>query len=220
MSSRPGTPDHYQRLGVARDASSDDVRRAYRRAARDAHPDRHGEVSAARMAEVNEAWRVLGDAARRRQYDEQLRLGAHGGAADGVRATSTAGPPAAPPRASSSPPPPLPAPNFPWRFLLFMAFAGIAVVLIAAVFTDPASPPAPDGILRAGDCVRIDEVAIEASEVPCNGPHDGVVRNLVPFGDQCPGDTFGVRDRQGMGIACLMPPAAPDGAAPADGGWR
>lgn len=60
-------PDHYATLGVATDASVDDIKRAYRRAARHAHPDRGG--SHERMQALNEAKDVLTDPARRARYD-------------------------------------------------------------------------------------------------------------------------------------------------------
>jgi hypothetical protein len=60
-------PDHYATLGVAPDASVDDIKRAYRRAARHAHPDRGG--SHERMQSLNEAKDVLTDPARRARYD-------------------------------------------------------------------------------------------------------------------------------------------------------
>lgn len=71
---------HYQRLGVAPSASTEEVRVAYRELARRLHPDRQNDASPAeraladrRMREINEAWRTLGDGVRRRQYDETLR---------------------------------------------------------------------------------------------------------------------------------------------------
>jgi curved DNA-binding protein len=62
--------DYYETLGVARDASADDIKKAYRRLARKYHPDVSKEPdAAARMSEVNEAHAVLSDPERRAAYD-------------------------------------------------------------------------------------------------------------------------------------------------------
>jgi hypothetical protein len=70
---------HYEVLGVPPGATAAEVRRAYLHLARTHHPDRHAEgdrtereAAEARMRSVNEAWAVLGDAARRRAYDDAL----------------------------------------------------------------------------------------------------------------------------------------------------
>lgn len=81
-------PTHYEVLGVTVRATADEVRAAYRRAARDHHPDAGG--SARRMSEVNAAWHVLGHAGRRAAYDRLL--------AGRPAAAAGAGPPFAPPQ--------------------------------------------------------------------------------------------------------------------------
>ncbi len=72
--------DFYKELGVASDASPDEIKRAYRKLARDLHPDTNSEPSAAeRFKAVSEAHSVLSDTAKRKEYDETRRLFAGGG---------------------------------------------------------------------------------------------------------------------------------------------
>jgi curved DNA-binding protein CbpA len=101
--------DLYQLLGVARDASREEIALAWRRRARDEHPDaRHGDAGApARFRALAEAWRVLGDPGRRAAYDRGLDPGQRPGR---VRVTVRHSPgpgasgSAAPPTAASGPP--------------------------------------------------------------------------------------------------------------------
>src|SRR5512142_3288856 len=69
----PG-PDLYQLLGVPREASREEIALAWRRRARDEHPDARPRDAAApgRFRALAEAWQVLGDPARRAAYDRAL----------------------------------------------------------------------------------------------------------------------------------------------------
>jgi hypothetical protein len=66
-------PDYYRMLEVDPAASTETIRAAYAALAKRCHPDRNpGDAEAARrMREINEAYHVLGDPARRRQYDRR-----------------------------------------------------------------------------------------------------------------------------------------------------
>ena len=62
--------DHYEVLGVSRDASSDDIKKAYRRLARELHPDVNPDEEAQeRFKLVNEAYAVLTDPKRRKAWE-------------------------------------------------------------------------------------------------------------------------------------------------------
>jgi hypothetical protein len=190
--------NHYDTLGVAHAATTTQIRDAYRRAARDAHPDRHGSQSADRMAAVNEAWRILGDPVRRRAYDDSIGevrpsagasstgSAAGSGHRDLSYLTSVVHPPA----------------RVPWKFLASMGVAAIVLLLVGRLFVSEAPPTGPDNILQAGDCVTL-STTLEATEVLCSDAYDAIVRALVPFDQQCPNGTEVYRDRQGMGNACV-----------------
>jgi curved DNA-binding protein CbpA len=73
--------DYYAILGLDHEASPESVKLAYRRLARENHPDHNTNSTEAekkalsvRMAELNGAYAVLSDATRRREYDDQLRI--------------------------------------------------------------------------------------------------------------------------------------------------
>ena len=68
--------DYYRTLGVKKDASQADIKKAFRRLAREYHPDTAKDKAAAeeKFKEINEAYEVLGDTDKRSKYD---RLGAN-----------------------------------------------------------------------------------------------------------------------------------------------
>ena len=75
------TKDFYAVLGVASSSTQDEIKKQYRRLAAKHHPDKNPNdaKSAERFKEISEAYTVLGDAEKRKQYDEMRRLGAFGG---------------------------------------------------------------------------------------------------------------------------------------------
>ena len=158
-------------------------------------------------AEVNEAYRVLVDPARRSAYDQRHR------------ASGSAVPPTDQPqyryeasdhlvyqRPSSRPS--SPDRRVPWRGVLAVMVVGVVGVVVLSAVANPSVPRSPDGVLQSGSCVTIEPNGL-AREIACTGVDDIVMDVLVPFDIPCPQGTVGHRDRQGMGVACLAPvPAA------------
>lgn len=185
---------HYETLGVRADATAAEIRDAYRALARRHHPDR-APVDAGTMAAINEAYRVLGEPARRAVYDAARR--GTGSAAVGGRAGVRTVP------VSTTPPPVLPEARYPWKLVIGMFLVGATVVLIGAALYEPKEPGPPDNLLVPGSCVSI-EANGDAREVNCTGaPGELVVAVLVAMDERCPDGAAGYRDRQGRGLACV-----------------
>ena len=81
------TPDPYKTLGVPRDASDAEIKKAYRRLAMTTHPDRNPELDPVeaqrRFAEVGNAFELLKDRSAREEYDMTGRVGGGGGGGGG-----------------------------------------------------------------------------------------------------------------------------------------
>ena len=182
--------NHYEVLGVGRDATMAQIRSAFRRLARIHHPDTSTSGSTDALAPINDAWRVLGDPALRRAYDRSLDAGD-----------------LAPVDDDRSPPPdpsvaPLPPSNFPWRFLVGLAAVGIGIVLLGVFTYQPSKPGPPDNVLEAGSCVVIQDNG-DAAEVNCADDHDGVVESRIGDNELCPAPLEPHRDQQGLGVVCV-----------------
>lgn len=193
---------YYERLGVDSDASHDEIRSAYRRLARRHHPDAHGQSTSTIMAGINEAWTVLSDPVRRARYDADLARGDATATGSGADVGTTPSPNVATaridPLARYTNPP-----RFPWRFVIGIVVVATAAILIVGALTDSPGETPVDNLLQVGSCVAVVEPLREAYEVPCTGPHDGIVDELVPFDSLCSTGRPGFRDRQGMGMVCV-----------------
>lgn len=160
------------------------------------------------MATVNEAYRVLGDPVRRFEYDRTLHGSAVGPARRMPRPDDgddegdddgavRSGPPVAPSRLMPSGPA-----RVPWKMMAVMAVMGSAVILFAASFNDSPSTETPDGILRVGSCVEVEQ-NFDVREVGCTGDDDLVVDLVIPTDATCPVGLGTFRDRLGLGTVCI-----------------
>src|SRR5215510_10548300 len=75
------TKDYYSVLGVPASATQDEIKKKYRRLAAKHHPDKNPNdpKAAETFKEISEAYQVLGDEDKRKQYDQMRKLGAFGG---------------------------------------------------------------------------------------------------------------------------------------------
>jgi hypothetical protein len=199
---------------VAPDATQDQVRQAYLRLALQHHPDRlvdagdeQRRTAADRMAEVNEAWAVLGDEGRRLRYDQELvRAGA----------TSTAEDPLAHLVRRQRPvhdveggadldgqQPPA------WvRVAPLLVILGVLAAIV--VFTAYAGDDEPSGRqavqtateVPVGTCVTLPPTG-EVVEVECGRPSDGTVALIVGFPQPCPVPLLAVPRPEQRETLCL-----------------
>ncbi len=220
---------HYKTLGVSSKATHADIRRAYHDEARRWHPDRFINAPAAEsrqaetaMRSVNEAWRVLGDDARRAAYDRQRaeRNGTAGpSVGDYVRTDD--GVPRVDPRLFD--------PEFlasrrrlqeeerevrhsgTVRVLGTVGFFGMLLAIF--IFTAYANGsratapttttvPGPDIGVEAGSCVLVMSEG-QLLPVPCDGLSDGRVIGAREPEGSCPAGTFREALLSNGLVACL-----------------
>jgi hypothetical protein len=212
-------PDHYRTLGVHPTASADQIRAAYRDLARRLHPDHHREASTPeaslaerRMREINEAWRVLQDPARRRRYDAErvggaatARSGAGPGSGPGAGSTGRVrpdddedlvltGPPDLAARAMH---------GLPW--LVLIAVLGFIFVMTAYAGNGSDSPETGARAAPIGACLVV-TAGPSTSVVPCDRPNTGKVVARVPDMGGCPDGTDPRRLAPDGQTDCLDPP--------------
>jgi curved DNA-binding protein CbpA len=203
---------YYEVLGVPFDAAHDVVRQAYLTRARRLHPDRvqglegsDANEASRRMQDVNEAWRVLGDPARRAAYDRSLA----------ARDTTPARPPS-PATGSRTTPvdPDLDTPiahplaepgDLGISIVRMVPWVAVAIILVAIfVFTAYAGPSRSTGELDAyvGGCVSI-SARSSITSLPCESPNDGEVVRVVATYSGCPSGSTARRVEGGW--LCLAP---------------
>jgi molecular chaperone DnaJ len=183
---------HYQVLGVSVGASTDEIRRAYRERMRAVHPDIN--VNSAnesqRMTELNIAWKTLSSPQLRRAYDASVFVSNSSFVNSGLRNSE--------PVISYAPA------RFPWRGMVIACVVGAVLVLIGHAMTSPSAPRPIDQLLTSGSCVNIDS-SLSAVEISCTEPHDAVVEQLIALDRSCPLEMGQFKDRQGMGVVCVLP---------------
>jgi hypothetical protein len=205
--------DHYAVLGVGATASREEIRAAHRRLVHVLHPDRHtgaGEaelkLAQRRMREINDAWSVLSDPARRAEYDRSRSSApAAGGSTDRGRATAGSPAGASPRPAPAEDPTPwdddgrrrdlVSDPDepdlHPATFFLLRRGPIVALLLVGAVlflvtaYAGSGDEPVDGADLPADTCVLL----VERSKgvlVDCSLPNDGEVVAGVAAPLECP----------------------------------
>lgn len=184
--------DHYAVLGLAPDADHETIRAAWIRAARQSHPDRLDdpdraarEAADARIREVNEAWRVLGDAELRAKFDDQRHRAARRDTAPMV--VSEDGPvvnidiePNEGFQVRSEGVAAL-LRSLPW---LIVGSLGVGIFVFTAFAGSGRSEPAGT-TSTTPECVRI-RADGTVRPVPCRWDNDGVIDQFIPLDSDAP----------------------------------
>lgn len=178
--------DPHDVLGVQRGASKDELRTAYRRLARELHPDVQSGSYSDEMAALNNAYQELTNPTPMSSSNSS------GSSADVKTPHSDLSFTAQPVRPVT----------FPWRGIVATSVVGAAAILGLSLFAGPDSESPPDGVIQSGSCVQIND-SLLAVEVSCESEQHEVVTQLVPLDARCADGSIGFLDRLGMGRVCL-----------------
>ena len=188
----------YDELGVRPDATADELRRAYRRRARQLHPDLQPDGvdrAAGAMADLNSAWRVLSDPASRRRYDLELALAGTRERAE-VLARERPWEHAEAEGAGADEPI---RPSFrPRMWIIVLAVLAVIFVFTAYAAGRPSSTPKTG---QPGQCLT--SVPGVEAYVPCSQPNVGRLVQEVQPDQACPPGTFRHLLASRNQVACL-----------------
>ncbi len=197
------TTSHYLTLGVAESATAAEIRSAYLTKAQVAHPDRQG-GSDQQMRAVNDAWAVLGDPDKRRDYDLQLhpRTMPNFG---GTRPEPTVEEPDRPPEADGTSPAVFHMVRSAPTILVLLVLGGL---FFLSAFANGGGEPQqrPNVSIEVGDCIT--EAAGSIRRVPCDGSTTGIAQAIVAEAQDCvsrPG-THAVPLPTAPKFVCIGPP--------------
>jgi len=191
----------YDELGARPDASADELRHAYRRRARQIHPDlRPGDDGAAAdaMTRLNAAYRVLSDPDERRRYDLELALAAARVRAERMVAEGRVNGSTRPPTTVRDVDDDGPTIHFrPRLWLVVVALLAVIFVFTAYAAGRPVSKP-PAG--SVDQCVPITG---SDTYVPCTQPNIGKLVTEVSPDQACPEGSFRHIIQSRNVVACL-----------------
>ncbi|MBW3580923.1 MAG: J domain-containing protein [Actinobacteria bacterium] len=211
-------PSYYDVLGVPPVASADAIRRAYRQRAREVHPDRQsGSASgppsatgtARAMQELNEAWRVLGDPARRAVYDRSLQAPVLPRRPPRPRwevADDDLDDDARPYRHRLAEPGDLGMSivrGLPWLMVILV----LGAIFVFTAFAGGGDDDATTSSDLVGSCVVLERGGA-VSKVPCSGPSDGRVDLIAARSSLCPEGSDVARLAGEESWLCLRDPSS------------